>query len=64
MVRGGGILQEGQSSGKVTLLIGTPDFVLYQKLRYFKKDISNWNREDFGKIDTKRNTALEELTAI
>ncbi|KAK4708772.1 hypothetical protein R3W88_029697 [Solanum pinnatisectum] len=43
---------------------GTPDFILYQKLRYLKKDISNWNIEVFGKIDTNRNRALEELTAI
>ncbi|WMV54869.1 hypothetical protein MTR67_048254 [Solanum verrucosum] len=43
---------------------GTPDFILYQKLRYLKKDISNWNREVFGKIDTNRNRALEELAAI
>ncbi|KAG5589144.1 hypothetical protein H5410_039658 [Solanum commersonii] len=43
---------------------GTPDFILYQKLRYLKKDISNWNREVFGKIDTNKNRALEELTVI
>lgn len=40
---------------------GNPNFVLVQKLRNLK-DISNWITEVFGKLDVKRNKALEELS--
>ncbi|XP_060195161.1 uncharacterized protein LOC132624393 [Lycium barbarum] len=42
-------------------VLGTPDFVLMQKLRNLKKDITKWNREVYGTIETQRNKALKEL---
>ncbi|KAG5618937.1 hypothetical protein H5410_018761 [Solanum commersonii] len=59
-----GFLEKVKTWWQSYSVTGTPDFILYQKLRYLKKDISNWNREIFGKIDTNRNRALEELIAI
>lgn len=43
---------------------GRPDFILMQKLRCLKKDISHWNKMEFGKLETKKNKALEELTLM
>nr|XP_016443887.1 PREDICTED: uncharacterized protein LOC107769198 [Nicotiana tabacum] len=43
---------------------GTPDFVLSQKLRCLKKDITDWNRETYGKLETRKSKALDELMAI
>lgn len=46
------------------MINGSPNFVLVQKLRNLKKDISNWNTEVFGKLDVKRDKALEELSML
>lgn len=43
---------------------GSPDFILSQKLRSLKQDITKWNREIYGKIETKRDRALEELGVL
>jgi len=43
------------------IVMGTPDFVLIQKLRHLKKDITKWNKEVFGKLDTQRHKSLMEL---
>lgn len=43
---------------------GNPDFVLIQKLRSLKKDISKWNKEVYDMLDTKRSRALDELLAL
>lgn len=43
---------------------GSPDYILTQKLRNLKKDITSWNREVFGKIETRKSKALDELLAL
>ncbi|XP_075101808.1 uncharacterized protein LOC142177236 [Nicotiana tabacum] len=43
---------------------GNPDFVLIQKLRSLKKDISKWNKEVYGMLDTKISMALDEFLAL
>lgn len=43
---------------------GSPDFILAQKMRNMKKDISNWNQEIFGNLEVRRNRALEELAGL
>lgn len=43
------------------IVMGTPDFVLIQKLRHLKKNITKWNKEVFGKLDTQRHKSLMEL---
>lgn len=30
-----------------------------QKLRSLKKDIINWNKEEFGKLETRKDNALD-----
>lgn len=43
---------------------GSPDFILVQKLRNLKKDISKWNREVYGRMDDRRGKALDELSVL
>lgn len=43
---------------------GRADFILVQKLKSLKKDITTWNREELGKVETRKNRALEELMAL
>ncbi|XP_075083310.1 uncharacterized protein LOC142167056 [Nicotiana tabacum] len=43
---------------------GSPDFILVQKLMNLKKDISNRNRDVYGKVEAKRTKALEELSVL
>ncbi|XP_070031561.1 uncharacterized protein [Nicotiana tomentosiformis] len=43
---------------------GTPDFILVQKLKLLKKDLTIWNREEFGNIAVKRGITLEELSLL
>lgn len=64
MARGRRLLGEGQNMVAKLLCEWDTRFYFILEVRYLKKDISNWNREVFGKIDTNRNRALEELTAI
>lgn len=45
-------------------VVGSPDFILTQKLRNLKKDISCWNNEVFGKLETQKSKALNELTIM
>ncbi|KAG5584504.1 hypothetical protein H5410_044938 [Solanum commersonii] len=45
-------------------IVGRADFVLLQKLKRLKRDISNWNREEFGKVETRKTRALDELAAF
>ncbi|XP_070045594.1 uncharacterized protein [Nicotiana tomentosiformis] len=40
---------------------GRADFILIQKLKSLKKDITTWNREEFGKVKTRKNRALEQV---
>ncbi|KAF3654185.1 putative N-alpha-acetyltransferase 35, NatC auxiliary subunit-like isoform X2 [Capsicum annuum] len=43
---------------------GSPDYILTQKLKNLKKDITSWNREVFGKLETRKSKALDELLAL
>ncbi|XP_070026635.1 uncharacterized protein [Nicotiana sylvestris] len=43
---------------------GSADFILMQKLKTLKKDITTWNKEEFRKLETKRTRALTELLAL
>ncbi|XP_060212174.1 uncharacterized protein LOC132639769 [Lycium barbarum] len=45
-------------------VVGSPDFILTQKLKLLKKDISNWNTEVFGKLEDQRSKALNELSRL
>ncbi|KAG5579943.1 hypothetical protein H5410_050570 [Solanum commersonii] len=41
---------------------GWIDFILMPKLRSLKKDIINWNKEEFGKLETgKGSKALDNV---
>ncbi|KAG5631485.1 hypothetical protein H5410_003202 [Solanum commersonii] len=42
----------------------SPDFFLSQKLKCLKRDITDWNKEIFGKMETRKRKALDELMAI
>lgn len=46
------------------VISGNPDFILVQKLGNLKKDISKWNKEVYGKLETRRSRILEELSAL
>ncbi|XP_047259646.1 uncharacterized protein LOC124892401 [Capsicum annuum] len=44
--------------------MGRADYVLLKKLKRLKKDITTWNREEFGKVETRKTKALDELSAL
>lgn len=46
------------------MISGSSDFILIQKLRNLKKDITIWNKEVFGKLETRRNKVLAELSTL
>lgn len=41
---------------------GSPDFILFQKLQFLKKDLA-WNKV-FGKLSTKINKAMNDLLIV
>ncbi|XP_019260140.1 PREDICTED: uncharacterized protein LOC109238161 [Nicotiana attenuata] len=43
---------------------GSHDFILMQKLRCLKKDITNWNKESFGQLEARRTKLLEDLALM
>ncbi|XP_075092357.1 uncharacterized protein LOC142172597 [Nicotiana tabacum] len=43
---------------------GRADFILLQKLKSLNKDITRWNKEEFGKVETRKTRALDELMAL
>lgn len=45
-------------------VVGTPDYMLQQKLKILKSDITRWNKEVFGKLEIKKKPILEELAKI
>lgn len=45
-------------------LNGSPDFILTQKLRLLKKDITIWNKEVFGKVEIRKSKILDELMEL
>ena len=42
-------------------LTGTSNFILDAKLRALKDILKNWNREEFGLIETKKGEALRQV---
>lgn len=43
---------------------GRPNFIFMEKLRSLKKDITDWNKEEFGKLETRKGKALDELMLL
>nr|XP_016432311.1 PREDICTED: uncharacterized protein LOC107758975 [Nicotiana tabacum] len=43
---------------------GSPDFILLQKLRCLKKDITSWNKESFGQLEARKTKLLEALALM
>ncbi|KAG5613408.1 hypothetical protein H5410_024689 [Solanum commersonii] len=40
---------------------GSPDFILSQKLKFLKKDLVTWNKEVFGKLNSRISKAIDDL---
>ncbi|WMV31904.1 hypothetical protein MTR67_025289 [Solanum verrucosum] len=40
---------------------GSPDFILSQKLKFLKKDLVTWNKEVFGKLNSRISKAMDDL---
>ncbi|KAG5623411.1 hypothetical protein H5410_008629 [Solanum commersonii] len=51
-------------NGGRTTLSRVVQILFSQKLRCLKKDITDWNREIFGKMETRKSKALDELMVI
>lgn len=43
---------------------GSPDYILAQKLKHLKRDISKWNKEEYGKVEVRASKALDELLIL
>lgn len=43
---------------------GSPDFILTQKLKKLKKDITDWNKATFGQLETRKSQILEDLALL
>lgn len=43
---------------------GSPSFVLVQKLKALKSDIQQWNREDFGDINHKKDELMGSIQEL
>lgn len=43
---------------------GNQDFILTQKLKFLKKDLSIWNKEEIRKIQIKKNKASGSIMSI
>ena len=44
--------------------LGSPSFVLAQKLKALKKDLKKWNKEEFGNLAFKKKYLLSELLGL
>jgi hypothetical protein len=44
--------------------LGTPSFVLAQKLKALKVDLKRWNEQVFGNVEFRKKALLEELNAL
>lgn len=42
----------------------SPDFILVQKQRKLKKDITDWNRTTFGQLEAQKTKLLEDLALL
>ena len=43
---------------------GSPSYVLVQKLKALKSDIQQWNREDFGDINHKKDELMGSIQEL
>lgn len=43
---------------------GSPDNILAQKLKYLKRDISKWNKEEYGKVEVWESKTLDEILIL
>lgn len=55
-----GFLDKVKAWWKSYIISGSPDFILVQKLKNLKKDITHWNKEVFGKLEARKNKILDE----
>ena len=44
--------------------VGSPSFILAQKLKALKADLKKWNREDFGDLALRKKNLLTELMGL
>ena len=44
--------------------MGSPGFILAQKLRALKADLKKWNREEFGDLALRKKNLLTELIGL
>ena len=44
--------------------MGSPSFILAQKLRALKADLKKWNREEFGDLALRKKNLLTELMGL
>ena len=44
--------------------MGSPSFVLAQKLKSLKEDLKKWNKEDFGDLAFRKKCLLSELLGL
>jgi hypothetical protein len=44
--------------------LGTPSFVLAQKLKALKADLKKWNEQVFGNVEFRKKALLEELNSL
>ena len=44
--------------------MGSPSFILAQKLKVLKTDLKKWNREEFGDLTFRKKNLLTELMGL
>ena len=44
--------------------MGSPSFILAQKLKAFKQDLKKWNKEEFGDLAFRKKCLLAELMGL
>ena len=44
--------------------VGSPSFILAQKLKALKANLKKWNREEFGDLAFRKNNMLTELMGL
>ena len=44
--------------------MGSPSFVLAQKLKALKEDLKKWNKEEFGDLAFRKKCLLSELMGL
>lgn len=46
------------------MINGNSDFILIRKLRNLQKDITKWNKEVYGKLETRKSKIFDELAIL